>query len=276
MRPIRAPQHPIGRGGDERLGIRHGVVIGRARGRAALGPRHLDPEIGAPDQLEQQLERGLHHAFGGLGAAHVVDHDRHGNGADEIGEADEVGAVDQHRHVPAQRRDAVDDAAHHVEIGGAAEMGDEGEAHAAHAAVVQRAEIAVRRPVADQRHAAIAPIAQPDGLEHRGGGRFLRTTLDDDAAFDADLAVQRQELPRRGKRRARPLAKDMAVRIARAGGRREARLFRDRDGIGHVRVLPASGAGRRRRGWRRRRGAPRRRWCACWRNRRWPNRRAGG
>ena len=60
-----------------------------------------------------------------------------GSFADHVGERNDVGRVEMQHHMPAAPLDAVDDAVEHGHVGRAAEMLDEIEAHAAHAAAVE-------------------------------------------------------------------------------------------------------------------------------------------
>ena len=91
-----------------------------------------------------------------------------------------------------QLLDAVDDAVEHGHVGRAAEMLDEIEAHAAHAAVVQLVVIGVGEAVVDDGDAAIALRIGRDAVEHRRVVGAVAARLHDHGALDAEMVVQRR------------------------------------------------------------------------------------
>jgi hypothetical protein len=146
MRPVGAPQHAVGETLDQGPGEGDGIVEGRSGARDALRPADLHPEALVLHQVEQHAERFLLHALAGVHAPHVVDH--HGQrefGKKRLQHGQPVG-VEMHHRVPAERHDLADDRADGVEIGILAEMRDEVEAHAAHAALVETLQFLATRP----------------------------------------------------------------------------------------------------------------------------------
>src|SRR5579883_2979619 len=74
MRPIGAPDHPIGRRLDDLARVGHRVRKGRTGRRDALAAADLDPAfLVALHQLDQGAERKLVEAVGRLDAPHMID-----------------------------------------------------------------------------------------------------------------------------------------------------------------------------------------------------------
>jgi hypothetical protein len=159
----------------------------------ALGAAHLDPAVLQLGELEQRLERRLVDAVLARHATHVVDDERHRQRAHHRRQRHDAGGIEMQHHVPAAALDAVDDTVEHGHVGGAAEMLDEIEAHAAHAAFVELVEIGLAEAVVDDGDAAIALGIGGDAVEHRLVVDAVAARLHDHRARDAEMAVQRAQ-----------------------------------------------------------------------------------
>ena len=136
-------------------------------------------------------------------------------------------------HVPAASLDAVDRAREQPHVGRAAQMLDEIEAHAAHAAGIEPVEILVGETVVDDGDAAVARRVGRNAIEHGGIVAAVAARLHDHRARNAEMVVQRaQHFLRRVLRRVappgrvrKPLARPehMAMRVGRARRQRKAR-----------------------------------------------------
>ena len=240
MRPVGSPENPVRRRGDERFGERERVREGRSQRGHALRPADLDPGVLALHELEQRLERLLLHSVGRLRPAHVIDHHRDGDGAEQLLQLDDVLALEMHDQVPAERPDALHGAAHEPGIGPALQVLHEIEAHAANSALVQALELAVGAALLDDRGAAVAPARARDRVERRAHVRAVAGRVHDHRALEAEDPVQLPHLLDRrigrpvgrfrrvGKFRRR--SEHVAVRVAGVRRRGEPGLLRVRIG----------------------------------------------
>ena len=228
MWPIGAPQHAVGRGLDQRPCEWNRIVERPPAGGYPLGAAHLNPCERIAHQLEQLLERLLIQPRFCTHAAHVVDHERHLDTCDPLRILQDVLCVQMQHHVPAEPLDTFEHTVEYIEIGRAAQMRDEIEAHAAHAACVEVGQLFVGDTAIDDRHAAIAAVTACDCIEHRGIVRAVAACLHDHTPARAEKIMQRgQALERRIGRRVAAIrriredvgrAKYVAVRVARVGG----------------------------------------------------------
>ena len=130
-------------------------------------PHTLIQQFSSGRKLDQRAQRRLIDARRRRHPAHVVDHERQRQLSDHVRERHDVGRVEMQHHVPAAALDAVDDAVEHRHVGRAAEMLDEIEAHAAHAAGMKAVIVRIGEAVVDDGDAAIALRVRRDAIEHR-------------------------------------------------------------------------------------------------------------
>ena len=156
----------------------------------------------------------------------MVDEERQRQRADHRREFVDVLGVEVQHDVPAAAFHLVDDLVEHAHVRHAAEMLDEIETHATHAAGVELIKLLVGNAVIDHGDAAIAFRIGGQTVHHRRIVEPVAAGLHDHGAIDAEIIVQRaQHFLRRifrgvfagrriGKHRAGP--EHVAVRIGAA------------------------------------------------------------
>ena len=137
----------------------------------------------------------------------------------------EVLGVEVQHDVPPERHDPVDDPPEHVELGCAAEMGDEVETCAADTDVVEPTDVGVGERFVDHRHAGVPAGAAFDRVDHRRVVRAVAARLDEHGTRQTEPFLQCFEVvdarvgrgvgPVGGEREAVAGAEDVAVGVAR-------------------------------------------------------------
>ena len=235
VREVGAPEHPLRRGGDERLRERDGVREGGAVGRDSLATAYLYPRVRAFHQPQQFLERRLLEAVARLHPRHVVDRERHRQPEQQRRQLNDVLSVQVDDEVPAHGCDALSHALHDIRLRDALQVTHEVESDGADAAFV----VAGKFRVGDVRiHDARAPVRSTgprDGIERRVHVDAVATRVDDDRPRDAKVVVERlQCLLRRVGRRVgtvRVVGEDvagaeyMAVGVTRVRRQLQVRFF---------------------------------------------------
>ena len=167
----------------------------------------------------------------------------------------DVLGIEMQHHMPAEPLDAAEHRIEHREVRGAAEMPDEIETHASHAAGLQPVELGIGHAGIEDGDAAPGAAGSGDRVQHRRVVGAVAARLHDHRALDAEEGVQpAQRLGRRigrGIGAARRIgvavgrAEDVAMRVAGAGRRLEARSARRgvrglATPLAHARSLPAA------------------------------------
>jgi hypothetical protein len=160
--------------------------------RNTLRAAHLDPAIFVAHELEQRPKRRLLHAGGGIDPPHVIDHIRDRQLPDHLAQRLDIRSIEMQHHMPAESFDALEHTAKHVLVGRAAEMADEIEAHATHAAVMEICQLRLAKHFV---HVATARRIGRNGIDHGGIVAAMAACLDDDGALDAKMGMEgRQRL----------------------------------------------------------------------------------
>ena len=157
-------------------------------------PQTLIQQFSSRETSSSALQRWLRDAGHRGHAAHMVDHEGQRQFPDHAGQRNDVGRVEMQHHVPAASLDAVDDAVEHAHVGRAAQVLDEIEAHAAHAAGMQPVVFGIAEAVVDDGDAAIALGIRRDAVEHGGIVAAVAARLHDHRALDAEMVVQRASI----------------------------------------------------------------------------------
>ena len=105
----------------------------------------------------------------------------------------DVGRIHVQDDMPAERRDAADHPVEDVHVRGAAKVPHEVEAHAAHAARMQRLQRPLLEGVVDDGDAARRLRRGGDGVEHGGIVGAVAARLHDHGAAEAQVRVQRRQ-----------------------------------------------------------------------------------
>ena len=123
--------------------------------------------------------------------------------------------------------DAIDESPEHVELGRSAEVGDEVEAGAAHAGVVEAGDVGVGERLVDHRHPGVAALAALEGVDHRHVVGAVAARLDEHRPREPEPELQALEGVDAGVgwrvgavggvREPRGRAEDVAVRVAGVG-----------------------------------------------------------
>ena len=180
MRPVGAPQDPVGELLDDAAGEGHDVAVcrplaverGWAAAREALRAGDLAPRVGLGSQeVEEGLELGAVWILRDVGATHVVDDEGQRDADEEVAQVDEVGGLEVDDDVPAERGDPLDDPHEVLARSGVDEPLDEVEAHPAHPGLVQLGELAVGHVGPHGGDAARHPAGGAKGVDHRAGCR---------------------------------------------------------------------------------------------------------
>ena len=151
MRPIGAPDHPVGEAFDQRAAERNDVVIRRPRDRHALRAGRLDPEILVPvHQPVKSLVLRMIDAFLDVGRAHVVDHDRRRQRGEKILKFGQIVHLEIDHDMPAELVHPRGDALEHVARREIDQPLEKIKAHAAHAGLVHPFELVVGHFLADK------------------------------------------------------------------------------------------------------------------------------
>ena len=233
MRPVGAPQHAIGRGGDERP-RRTGTT-------SSYGGVPPAVSRSAPDTFTQQRSSSISSSSWRNGAWSTPAEAStlamwsmtyaHGMSSSSDAYSGEVLGVEVQHDVPAERHDPMDDPPELAELGRATEVGDEVEPCATHAGVVQLGDVGVGERLVDHRHARVATLPAMQGVDHRRVVGAVAAGLHEHGprqpepllqAFEVvDAGVGRRVRPVGGVRELVARTEDVAMRVARAGRRRE-------------------------------------------------------
>ena len=154
-------------------------------------PHTLIQQFSSRESSIKARKRRLIDAVRRRHAAHVIDHERQRQRADHRRQRHDVGRIEMQHHMPAAALDAVDHAVEHRHVGRAAQMLDEIEAHAAHAAGIRACRSRIAETVVDYGDAAIAFGVGRDAIEHRRVVGAMAARLHDHRTLDAKMRVQR-------------------------------------------------------------------------------------
>ena len=223
MRPVGAPDDAVGIRGDQRRASGDAVgIIGREFG-GAIGAGDLHIGLARPHQLHQVGEARLLRTEFRLGAAEMVEHDRHGRGGDEVLDRGDhrrgsctSGRASCGLHALDRRLEALP-----ADVGIADAAGRQIEPDAAHAGLAHGVEIALRRLVVDDGDAARVGAARLHAVQRRGIVGAVDARRDDHHALHVQRLVERRHLL--GQRQLRRID----------APRRRTETSRDRRGCGY-------------------------------------------
>ncbi len=256
VRPVGAPQDPVGELLDHtaaeghHVGVRVPLAVerGGAGDGEPLGAGHLHPDVVAGHEPQEAGELRPVHRPGHVRAPHVVDHQRGGQRAEEVRELGQVGALEVQHDVPAQRGDLLGDGGEVLLGRGVHQPPQEVEPYAAHARLVQVAQLLLGDVGADGGDAAGPAAGRAYGVEHGGVVRAVTGGLHQDVARDAQVVAEGEQirlaavaggvLPLGREGELGLGSEDMAVRVDRAGRQGE-----PGPGGAVVPVEPAGGLG---------------------------------
>ena len=242
VRPIRSPEHPVGRCSDQGACERRHVVVWRAGPRRhAVGAGDFDPAEWVFEKPQEPLKGGLFDALSGVDACHVIDDERNGERLEECGVAQERGAVDVQQGVPSQRRDAAEGARKRRAVGLGPEERDEVKARPAHARFVQRADRSVIDRIVDERDAGVASFSGAQHVQQEAVVPAVSGRLNEDGMVDVKASAQafilretcvgRDVTGLRRQRVAIERTEEMAVRVDRPGGKSHAWRITPQSGL---------------------------------------------
>jgi hypothetical protein len=200
VRPVGAPDDPVGIGRDQRLGQRdHIGVIGR-KFRDPIGAGNFHVGLARAHQLQQFCKARLGHAELALGAAEMVEYHRHRRGGDEILDGGDHRQAGEHLDVPVAALDAVDRGLKALApgIGIVDAAGRKVNPNAAEAGRVHGVEIAFGRLVVDYGDPARGRAARLDAEQRGGVVRSIDARRDNNHALDVQRLMQRRHLLGRG------------------------------------------------------------------------------
>ncbi len=202
MRPVGAPQRPVGELLDDLACEGHHVPVGVAlpaeRGRSRdgqpLGAGHLHPHVVRLHEPQEAREFGSARAAGDVRAAHVVDDQRYRQGGEEGFQVRQVRRLEVEDDVPAQRRDPAGHRLQGLARGRIHQAPDEVETHCAYPGLVQPPQFGVGDVGADRRHAPGARTGRAQGVHQGAVVRAVAGGLHDDVAADAQVVAQGEQV----------------------------------------------------------------------------------
>ena len=177
MRPIAAPDEPVGALFQQGLDQGNDLRIRRLLARDAIAAGQLDPAAAGAIEAQKSLECGLvDSAFGGANQADVVDDIVGGQLGDAALQLDEIGRTQQELDVPAHGLDALGKA---LEISErqAADMRQD-ETHAARSGIVQPLQFLVGCAERNDHDHAGRQAELARGLDHASIVFAIDTGLD--------------------------------------------------------------------------------------------------
>ena len=238
MRVVGTPQHAFRGVGHQPRGEPHRVRVRRPGARQPVHPAGLHPHLAGVEQAEQSRDRGAVRPGGQVQPGQVVDDHRDREPPDQVGVPGDIGAVQVDLGVPAQVRDQPDGAPDRGRGRRGSQVREEVQPEAAHPGVVQPLDLGPRGGGPDQRHTAVPAGPGGQRVEQRAMIGAVARGLDDDGALEAEVPVQRGQLPGRhvwrGERAARGVrepgrrAEHVAVRVTAALGQPQRRGARGR------------------------------------------------
>src|SRR5690606_25012419 len=106
----------------------------------------------------------------------------------------QVGGVEVQDDVPAQRLDHRDHLVEAVEVGGAAQVGDEVDPGAPDPGLVEGRQVIGGERLVDHRHPGEAAGAAPQGVDHRGVVGAVAARLHEHGPGEAEVVVQPDQI----------------------------------------------------------------------------------
>jgi hypothetical protein len=126
VRPIGAPDHPVGSRPNDAPSERHRIQKGRASPGYALTPADLDPAFFVPpQQVNQRPERQLIEPVRGPYPSHMIDRVTHRKALERFRICGDFDGVEMQIDAPAERRDHLQHPLKYSLVRNAAEMSHE-------------------------------------------------------------------------------------------------------------------------------------------------------
>src|SRR5215471_4072904 len=143
MGPIGAPNHSIGRCGDDCASKGNDFDERQSEIRVHLSvtdlvcAAHLDPNMFQPQEVQQELKASLLQTFGRFDPRHVVDDDGNHHDTDAAFLLQEIFHINVKINRPAEVHNVLDAAIQHIQFYITARSVEQVEAHAANTGIMQ-------------------------------------------------------------------------------------------------------------------------------------------